>query len=102
MNHSFLPPQKSGSIPRVAVAFGDTLVWQALASVIIPGFTINRICWFTKKVLSNTALPSKAKNLAVIAAGLGSIPLIIHPIDTAVEVGMDNTLRKVYGSPHHD
>ena len=29
---------------KVAFAAVDTLLWQALASVIIPGFTINRIC----------------------------------------------------------
>merc|ERR1711934_949752 len=30
---------------KVAIAAVDTLLWQALASVIVPGFTINRICW---------------------------------------------------------
>merc|ERR1712150_434334 len=30
---------------KVAIAAMDTLLWQALASVIVPGFTINRICW---------------------------------------------------------
>ena len=28
----------------VAVGFVDSLVWQAFASVIVPGFTINRAC----------------------------------------------------------
>ena len=28
----------------VAVGFVDSLVWQAFASVIVPGFTINRVC----------------------------------------------------------
>ena len=31
-----------GAMSKVGVAAFDTLVWQALASVIIPGFTINR------------------------------------------------------------
>ncbi|KAK3509264.1 hypothetical protein QTP70_028602, partial [Hemibagrus guttatus] len=33
-----------GKTTRVAVAVVDTFVWQALASVAIPGFTINRVC----------------------------------------------------------
>ena len=38
----------------VAVGFVDSLVWQAFASVIVPGFTINRVCagslWTMEKV----------------------------------------------------
>lgn len=39
-------PWKTSEIRRTKVfhAALDTLIWQALASVIIPGFTINRIC----------------------------------------------------------
>ena len=32
----------------------------------------------------------------MVQVGLGCIPLIIHPIDHAVEVGMDNTLRPLF------
>ncbi|TNM92004.1 hypothetical protein fugu_019016 [Takifugu bimaculatus] len=66
-------PGKSG---RVAVAVVDTFVWQALASVIIPGFTINR--WMTT------------------AIGLSTIPFIITPIDRSVDFLLDASLRKVY------
>ena len=39
-----LPQNEEGRVGKIAVAAIDTLLWQALASVIIPGFTINRIC----------------------------------------------------------
>ena len=81
-----------------SIAAVDTVIWQGLASVIIPGFTINRICWVTNKVLHRVAMADKMKKIVVIAMGLGSIPLIIKPIDHSVEVGMDVTLRKLYGS----
>ena len=37
-----------------AVAAFDTLVWQALASVMIPGFTINRVCAFSLMAMAKT------------------------------------------------
>ena len=39
-----LPENEEGRTTKIAAAAFDTLLWQALASVIIPGFTINRIC----------------------------------------------------------
>ena len=39
-----LPQDEEGRTKKIAAAAFDTLLWQALASVIIPGFTINRIC----------------------------------------------------------
>ena len=39
-----LPENQDGRTKKIATAALDTLLWQALASVIIPGFTINRIC----------------------------------------------------------
>lgn len=50
--------------------------------------------------MSSYAVQRVAKNSPVIrrwgptAIGLGVIPLIIHPIDTFVDVAMDNTVRK--------
>ncbi|KAK6047006.1 hypothetical protein COOONC_15489 [Cooperia oncophora] len=41
---------------KVAIAAGDTFLWQALASVAIPGFTINRICHFSTAILSRFVL----------------------------------------------
>jgi len=77
----------------------DTLVWQGLASVAIPGLVINRIVWTVGKL----PLPGRARIILPTAIGLASIPMIIHPIDHSVHVLMDNTsrpvVRKVSGLP---
>lgn len=39
-----LPADDDSKSKKIAFAAVDTLLWQAFASVIIPGFTINRIC----------------------------------------------------------
>lgn len=36
---------------KVVIAAVDTVLWQTFASVLIPGFTINRFCFFTNKLL---------------------------------------------------
>ncbi|KDO33891.1 hypothetical protein SPRG_01771 [Saprolegnia parasitica CBS 223.65] len=84
------PPAKSA---HMAAAAGDTLLWQTMASVVIPGFTINRVV-----ALSKAAVTSSVKNPALVrwlptCIGLGAIPLIIHPIDALVDFGMDNSTR---------
>ncbi|KAK5976102.1 Mitochondrial fission process protein 1 [Trichostrongylus colubriformis] len=82
---------------QVAIAAGDTFLWQALASVAIPGFTINRICHFSAAILRRVSRWSPpAQKWIVTAIGLSAIPFIIHPIDAAVEVGMDRTVRQLY------
>lgn len=84
---------------EVAVAAVDTLLWQAFASVIVPGFLINRICAFSLIGLGR-ALPGvaeTARKWMVTALGLGVIPFIVHPIDSGVHVVMDSTTRKVIG-----
>jgi len=72
----------------------DTLIWQGLASVIIPGATINRIVWASGKL----PLPPKAKSVVPTAVGLASIPLIIYPIDLLVHHALDRTSRPVLRS----
>jgi len=84
---------------QVGVAAMDTLVWQAFASVIVPGFFINRLCAGALVGLAR-ALPTVAESSrkwAVTGLGLGSIPFIIHPIDSLVHTVMDNTTRKWIG-----
>ena len=85
---------------EAAVAAGDTLVWQLLASVIVPGFMINRLC-----ALSAIALRSNAnatlKAWGPTAVGLAAIPFIVKPIDHAVDWAMDSTLRR-YTGYHRD
>lgn len=80
----------------------DAFLWQSLASVIIPGFTINRICWTTHhslNALHKVFKVSKHTNRALtVAAGLVSIPFIIKPIDHAVDFCMDKTIRPYLGT----
>ena len=81
---------------KVAVAATDTLIWQGLASVAIPGFTINRICWLSRLAVSQArSIPPVAQKWSVVAIGLGSIPFIIRPIDRGVDLMMDSTLRRL-------
>jgi len=73
----------------------DTFVWQALASVIIPGFTINRICYLSNILLRHTtSLPPTTRKWTVTAIGLSAIPFIIHPIDHGVHFMMNKTVRQ--------
>ena len=61
----------------------------------LPGFTINRLCAASLYGLARAA-PGVALNTrkwATTALGLGVIPFIVHPIDTLVHYGMDNTTR---------
>lgn len=83
---------------RAAIAGFDTLLWQGLASVAIPGAVINgivRSCRFA--VARTTALPILVSTWLPTAAGLGIIPFIIHPIDTGVDYILDNSTRKILG-----
>ncbi|XGW35708.1 hypothetical protein V3C99_019138 [Haemonchus contortus] len=88
-------PQKRRT--QVAIAAADTFLWQSLASVAIPGFTINRICHFSAAILRRVSRWSPPMQKWVVTAiGLSSIPFIIHPIDSAVELGMNKTIRQLY------
>lgn len=76
----------------MAVAVVDTFIWQALASVIIPGFTINRICAASLYLMGNvTRWPLSVRKWATTAVGLSAIPFIIKPID---RYGLGQGLRK--------
>lgn len=66
-----------------------------LASVIIPGFTINRICALSNYLLKKKGtLPKTRRTLYVTGIGLLAIPFIIKPIDILVDVILDETMRK--------
>lgn len=90
----------SKRIPAVAVGFFDSLVWQAFASVIVPGFTINRVCAGSLLAMQKAIpkVPLNTRKWITTAIGLGMIPLIIHPIDNGVHYAMDNSIRKAYPS----
>jgi len=80
---------------RVMYAVVDTVIWQGLASVAIPGFTINRICYISNMLLRYaTSLPPATRKWTVTAIGLSAIPFIIHPIDRGVDFVMNKTLRQ--------
>ncbi|XP_002739074.1 mitochondrial fission process protein 1-like [Saccoglossus kowalevskii] len=82
---------------KIVHAVGDSLVWQGLASVAIPGFTINRICALSLFILrKTTSLPVGVRKWTTTAIGLSAIPFIIKPIDRSVDYMMDSTLRKIY------
>jgi len=63
------------------------------------GFTINRICAGSLFSLAKVApkLPLNTRKWITTAVGLGVIPFIVHPIDSGVHWGMDNTTRKWIG-----
>ena len=79
------------------VSSTDTLLWQSLASVCIPGFAINQIVKASRFVVTRSpaGIPVMVITWFPTAMGLGSIPLVIHPIDHFVDVLMDNSFRKV-------
>lgn len=77
-----VPSPEAGRSTRVTVAMVDTFVWQALASVAIPGFTINRVCAASLYILGTaTRWPLAVRKWTTTALGLLAIPIIIHPID---------------------
>jgi fission process protein 1 len=79
---------------RAAIAGFDTLLWQGLASVAIPGGVINLIVRSSRMALSRTVgLPAYAIKWFPTALGLCSIPVIIQPIDHAVDFLLDNSTR---------
>ena len=73
--------QRDGDVARGV----DALIWQALASVIVPGFVVNRVVATAGRATTRPMVPT--------FCGLASIPLIIKPIDHAVDAAMDASLR---------
>lgn len=79
---------------RAGVATFDVLLWQSLASVMIPGLTINIVVKASRfAVARTTALPMMVAKWLPTACGIGSIPIIIHPIDSLVDFSLDNSTR---------
>lgn len=94
----------------------DTLVWQLLASVILPGYTIHTVVGISSNIcnrvlesslgddlfsrLGDTFMlePASLQNLSEkslpTVLGLLAIPFIVHPIDSAVHGILNATLRK--------
>lgn len=95
----------------------DTLVWQLLASVIIPGYTIHTVVGVSHDILENalkntpglppiywisnaasvppeTVVGFAEKSLPTFI-GLLTIPFIVHPIDSAVHGILNASLRPI-------
>ena len=79
-----------GPVQAKAIEAADSLLWQGLASIAIPGITINRIVWAAQKVA-----PAAGKGSAT-AVGLAAIPVIVGPIDEGVERFLNATVRPLY------
>ena len=78
----------------------DVCAWQTLASVLIPGQIIRAITLGAEKVIGNQKnTANSSRNLLLkygpTSVGLLAIPLIIHPIDNAVDYLFDNYIRKL-------
>ncbi|KAJ0173312.1 hypothetical protein K1T71_011488 [Dendrolimus kikuchii] len=88
--------KKDGRAKMVLVETGDALLWQTLASIIIPGVTLNRICAYSQRALCKYAskVPVGGRNWMTVGIGLASIPIIVRPIDAAVTALMNVTYRR--------
>jgi fission process protein 1 len=58
----------------------------------IPGFVINRAVAASGHLTKFTQ-SAPLKKWGPTAVGLATVPFIIHPIDTAVDWGMDRSVR---------
>lgn len=87
----------SNCIKKTAITASDAFIWQMLASVLVPGFTINRVCAFSNYLLiKNKKIKINRREWIVTWIGLCIIPFIIKPIDHSIDKLMDNTFRKVF------
>jgi fission process protein 1 len=78
-----VPAEQSAVVEAI-----DTLLWQTAASVVIPGFFINRAVWMAGRLTAVKWIPT--------AAGIVSIPIIVEPIDHAVDYAMDHVVRPLF------
>ncbi|KAK3250780.1 hypothetical protein CYMTET_39856 [Cymbomonas tetramitiformis] len=81
-----------------AVAGVDALVWQLTASVIMPGFTINRIVTLASLLVAEygptEGVAAQLASISPTVLGLGVIPFIVRPLDVLADVLLDVTMRK--------
>lgn len=89
--------EEKNHLKKVAFTTTDTLIWQLLASVVVPGLTINRTCAISNYFLKKSEkLPKTTRKWVVTGIGLVTIPFIIKPIDKLVDIVLDETLRKYF------
>jgi fission process protein 1 len=70
-----------------------TLVWQCLASVVIPAFVINRSVKLTGYLVNKTGIRNKYIPTLI---GLSMIPILPYSLDPAVDKFMSKTLGPGY------
>jgi fission process protein 1 len=82
----------------------DTLVWQSLASVLIPGIAIHKIVDLTCDALKGKykfmpfqSVPRSIQRWGPTGIGLATIPFVIHPLDNFVHFFLDLTMRPAFG-----
>ena len=78
---------------QLAVSTIDCLVWQTLASVMVPGYVIHQVVKATSWAIKGRFAGPQAQFIPVIV-GLSAIPFIVKPIDHSVDMLMDHTYRK--------
>jgi len=76
--------------PEVVATALDVVSWQMTASVLVPGFTINRVVAAARYAFNAAG---RKPGLGPTLIGLGTIPLIVKPIDEATEYAFDYLLR---------
>ncbi|CAK9819355.1 Mitochondrial fission process protein 1 [Anthophora plagiata] len=87
----------SNAAQNTLLAMTDTLLWQSFASILIPGFTINRICNAVQFVQRKSNILAIKGRWIPTVIGLAVIPFIIHPIDCIVDEAMNVTYRQWIG-----
>ncbi|XP_049879608.1 mitochondrial fission process protein 1 [Pectinophora gossypiella] len=87
-----------GRLTKVLWATGDALIWQSLASIIIPGIVINRIVAYSNVGLKKYApkIPRRQRLWMTVGIGIMSIPIIVSPIDHSVHFLMNITYRQIF------
>lgn len=88
------PSNDSGPLDNpFLVAGGDALIWQVIASVALPGFTINRFVTLAEIGCEAQAANNIIAEYLPTVLGLSLIPIVCKPLDELADVGLDATLR---------
>ena len=80
---------------RLYLKSADCLIWQTLASVLVPGWVIHKIVKYTRVASLKIKNQTGFVKLIPTFMGLASIPFIIHPIDNSIDYLMDNSFRTI-------
>merc|ERR1712050_312449 len=81
------------------IAGADALIWQVIASVALPGFTINRFVTLAEIGCEAQAQNSLIAEYFPTVLGLSLIPIFCKPLDELADFGLDMTLRPFLFSP---